>query len=515
MISTAIDDAGRRIAARTLPVLTPLRVGLGFLLVAILALPFADLTISGHDPWPVARAILTGFVTPDFSAIEGLGWSAAVTLAFAFCGLAAGCSAGFVMALFYRFGPVRWVAAFLRSIHELIWALLLMAVTGPTAATGVIAIGLAYSGIFAKVYAEILDEADPRPAEFLPPGVGAISRFFYARLAVALPAVRSYTLYRLECAMRSSAVLGFIGLPTLGFQLDTFFKQGSYSAAAAVLIIYFALIATIRIWVQRPLVPVYLIASVAVLMAYGGPPIAGSSLINFITQDIVPVPLRNGDFLTAATWERLWSWVAALTADQAVPGAWATLIVGQITLALTGLIALASFPLIVPRLAGKIGAVFGHIGLVVGRSTPEYMLAYLLLQIFGPSMLPALIALAIHNGAIIGHLMGRHAAETVRTLRINAPGGANLYLYELLPRLYGQFLALCLYRWEIILRESAILGSLGIATLGFYIDSATAEIRLDRAMFLICVTAAITLAVDALSRSLRRRLKLKSVAAMC
>ncbi|MFX6040821.1 ABC transporter permease, partial [Acinetobacter baumannii] len=77
--------------------------------------------------------------------------------------------------------------------------------------------------IFAKVYSEILEEADQRVAEVLPPATDRVSRFIYGRAAAAYPALASYTRYRLECAIRSSAVLGFVGLPTLGFQLDSFF----------------------------------------------------------------------------------------------------------------------------------------------------------------------------------------------------------------------------------------------------------------------------------------------------
>jgi phosphonate transport system permease protein len=51
------------------------------------------------------------------------------------------------------------------------------------------------------------------------------------------------------------------------------------------------------------------------------------------------------------------------------------------------------------------------------------------------------------------------------------------------------------YRWEVILRESAILGLLGAATLGFYIDSAFEEIRFDRAVLLIIVTALLNIGV--------------------
>ena len=133
---------------------------------------------------------------------------------------------------------------------------------------------------------------------------------------------------------------------------------------------------------------------------------------------------------------------------------------------------------------------------------------YLFLQVFGPSMLPAILALALHNGAIIAHLLGREGETLVPTLRRDAPRGLTLWGWELAPRLSGPFIALCLYRWEIILRETAVMGLLGIATLGFYIDSAMAELRLDRAMVLLVATGLLTAAVDRVSRSLRRRTNL-------
>ncbi len=124
-------------------------------------------------------------------------------------------------------------------------------------------------------------------------------------------------------------------------------------------------------------------------------------------------------------------------------------------------------------------------------------------------MLPAILALALHNAGIVAYLMGRHADAL--PYRADAPTGLNLYAYETVPRLYGQFLAYLLYRWELILRESAIFGILGVTTLGFYVDAAISELRLDVAVVLIAATAGVTVAVDALSRGLRRSLRIDTL----
>lgn len=122
-------------------------------------------------------------------------------------------------------------------------------------------------------------------------------------------------------------------------------------------------------------------------------------------------------------------------------------------------------------------------------------------------MLPAVVALALHNGAIIGHLVGRQT-ETMTHRPDAPPGRIDRYAYEVLPRVYGNFLAFLFYRWEVILRETAILGILGIHTLGFFVDSAFADLRLDKALILIAVTAALNLGVDAASRRIRAHLRL-------
>ena len=76
------------------------------------------------------------------------------------------------------------------------------------------------------------------------------------------------------------------------------------------------------------------------------------------------------------------------------------------------------------------------------------------------------------------------------------------------PRLFNQFLVFTFYRWEVIMRESALLGILGLHTLGFFIDSAFESFRLDVALMLIIASALLNICVDSAGRYLRQYLQL-------
>jgi phosphonate transport system permease protein len=479
-----------------------------FLLAAIVALPFADLTISAAHPGAEFTRLLAGLLSPAFSAIEP--WSVVWTVAFAVLGVATGASAGLILALFFdRFRLVRIAAASLRSVHELFWALFLMQITGLSAVTGILAIALPYTGVFAKVFAELFEEADRSAETVLPQRASAVSRFAFARFPVVAEQLKTYTLYRLECGMRSTLVLGFVGLPTIGFHLESYFKQAHYAEAAALLLCFYVLVGTRRLWARPWTVPILVVASLLVLPQATGNGSTWSNIARFFGHDIIPAPLRSGSLWQSETWAAFGAWAGRITAHQIAPGTLQTLVLAQIALVAAGALALLLYPMVSRRFLGPIGHYLGRALLVVTRSTPEYMLAYLLLQLMGPSMLPAIIALSLHNGAIIGYLLGRHADQL--QLRVDAPRGANLYFYQTTPSLYGQFLAYLLYRWELILRESAIFGILGVKTLGYYVDAAISELRLDTAALLLVGVAVLSMSVDALSRSLRRRLRIEAL----
>ncbi|TKB47364.1 ABC transporter permease [Ferrimonas sediminicola] len=471
-------------------------------LAALVCLPWADLEITQLSPGAELGRLLAGALSPDFFATEYLMEAIATTLAFALQGIALAAVTGLLLSLLYRYRPIRVMAALLRSVHELFWALLFLQLFGLSSLTGVLALWIPYTGIFTKVYGEILEEVDPAAELALPHdhSLGnAVSRLLYARLPLAWPHIRHYTKYRLECGLRSSVVLGFVGLPTLGYHLETAFRQGLYGEAAALLYLFYLIIATMKWWCRAALLPLYLAVALWYL-----PPLAqinGELILQFLTQDIVPAPLKSGG--------ELWPWFLRLWQGQILPGLTDTLLLSQMALLLTALLTLAWFPLRSHWFFSRPSRALGQLFLIITRSTPEFVLAFVGLLVFGPSLLPALLALGIHNGAIIGHLVGGFA-QGLRLRPDDTPAGysrAGLYFYQVLPRVYPQLITWLLYRWEIIQRETAILGVLGITTLGFYIDSAFEEFRFDRAMVLIGAAALLNVAVDAVARALRARLQ--------
>ena len=139
---------------------------------------------------------------------------------------------------------VRWVLIILRSIPELVWALVFVRVVGLGPTAGVLAIALTYVGMLGKVYAEILESADQHATRtLLRNGSSRLQAFCFALLPACASELTSYTIYRWECAVRSSVVLGFVGAGGLGQEMDNSMKMFAGAEVATMLLVFFALVA--------------------------------------------------------------------------------------------------------------------------------------------------------------------------------------------------------------------------------------------------------------------------------
>jgi phosphonate transport system permease protein len=476
------------------------KVTLILLCVTMACFYWADTEIIALEPWSELQRIGLGFLSPDFLATEYLLEAVWQTISFALLGVAAGLLFGAPVALFYNKPVVAAACAFIRSIHELFWALLFLQVFGLSPLTGVLAIALPYGATFARVFSDILQQAPVYTLQNLPANTDKVSRYIYGRFAHVMNEIKAYVRYRFECALRSSAILGFVGMPTLGFYLETAFRQGHYHQGAALLILFIIMIGTIPFWCRAKLLPLYFIAAIWLL-----PEITtiDSSLVwRFLSDDILPPMFQSHsmELLFNDKWQLFAQWFYNIVTEQAIPGIVATVLLAVAALGFSYLLALLMTTFSFKPLTGTFIARISNFILLILRSVPEYIFAYIFMLLLGPSMLPAIIALAIHNGALVAYLTGRQSATTSFSRHFN--GKIDGYAYDILPRIYPNMMALLFYRFEVILRETAILGMLGVATLGFYIDSNFSEIRFNGALVLIGATALLNILIDIASRRL-------------
>lgn len=111
----------------------------------------------------------------------------------------------------------RLVLAVFRTIPEVAWALIFVFVVGLGPFPGVLALGVHTGGVLGKLFAEVLEDVEPRPLEALQStGARRLGILLYGILPQALPQFASYALYRWEVNIRAAAVMGFVGAGGLG-----------------------------------------------------------------------------------------------------------------------------------------------------------------------------------------------------------------------------------------------------------------------------------------------------------
>jgi phosphonate transport system permease protein len=140
-------------------------------------------------------------------------------------------------------GAARWMLNLLRSIPELVWAVLLLIAAGLGPFSGTLALALHTTGVLGRLYAQSIENAPAGPADALRVrGIGGGRVFFYATLPQIAPQVVAYALYRWENNIRAAAVLGVVGAGGLGQMLSVHLSLFQTREAGTVLIAMIVLV---------------------------------------------------------------------------------------------------------------------------------------------------------------------------------------------------------------------------------------------------------------------------------
>ena len=475
------------------------------------------------DNLHVIGGFLAAFLPPETSAeFGGYLWQATLeTLAIATIGMLM----AFVLAVPLSYlatsavrekatqNPLaRGILTILRGIPELVWALVFVRVFGLGPTAGVLAMGLTYGGMLAKVYAEILESEDSAAARaLLRTGSPRAVALLYGLLPLASKELVSYTIYRWECAIRASVVMGFVGAGGLGQLMDQAMKMLNGGEACSILLVFLLLVLgadALSGWLRRCL---------DVLPAACRSPLGWRSTV-------VLLALVAG---IAASWQLLeMNWLILFTADAAsamsdfVQGffppdlsaiwLWTVLVgIGE-TLAIsvvgTLLAALAGLLLALPRWRAP-----WNVALNVLRSVPELVWATITALAVGLGPFAGALALALHTAGVLGRLYAEALENTppapARALRMAGSNRIIAFLYGTLPGAAPQLVAYTLYRWEMNIRMAAILGFVGAGGLGQLLYFKLSLFHYAEASTVIIAMLLLSIGVDQFSAWLRRAMR--------
>lgn len=143
----------------------------------------------------------------------------------------------------------RFLLGAMRAVHELIWAWFFVAAVGLSPAAAIFALAIPYAGILGRIYADFLNDVPTEPLRALrASGASEIKVLLYGRLPMALPDMLSYTFYRFECAIRSAAIMGFVGVGGLGMQIQLSLSDLYFNEVWTLLYALVGLVLLVDLW---------------------------------------------------------------------------------------------------------------------------------------------------------------------------------------------------------------------------------------------------------------------------
>jgi phosphonate transport system permease protein len=437
---------------------------------------------------------------------------------------------------------LRGILVAARSIHELVWALLLVSVLGLDPLVGVLAIAIPFGAQTAKVFGETLDNVPAGPLRALRNfGARPVPAVAYALLPGATPLLLSYSFYRFECAIRSAVLLGVVGVGGLGQELVVSLQSRNWDEVWTLVYAVLLLSAVVDLWSTKLRSDMATVNCTEISVGEQGLPQsrtgqrsqwAGWSAIAGVVG-VVLAWWASGVSLSGLTSERTlaltttllddlwppelplrgWSVLIGSVADTLAMAVLAMTVAVLLTL-LLGPWATKSRPVphqvVSPgrRAFGWATWLVARLILLFLRSVPPTVWAIVALLALFPGILPGALALGLYTGGILGRLV----AESWESIDIRArdallhsgvrPSLASVA--AVVPPSSHHLLTYTLYRFEICVRDTAVVGVVGAAGLGRLLAENLAAFRFPVVTTVLIASFAVSVGAELLGRWLRR-----------
>ena len=396
----------------------------------------------------------------------------------------------------------RVVLAVPRGVHEILWALLIIQILGFDPLVAVLAIAIPSGAVMAKVFAEAIDSADPGPYHALrASGAPRLAALTYGVLPTMRGELVSYGFYRFECAIRSAAVLGVIGAGGLGFQLDLSFETLRYHEIWTLIAALMLLSGLADFWSTSVRARAGGVGRWSVGAALALVPLA------WWWVDVDPRTLWSGRSRSLAL-----DVGADLVPPRLGPGGWGELgaaALDTVAMSILALVIAVGGGLVLASMgpAGGLWAVLSRAVLLLFRAVPAPVWAFLFVLILFPGTWPGAVALGVYNLGVLGRLFAEAIEERDRAparavARLGA-GRLATFAYAVAPTAGPRLAALALYRWEVMLRETVVVGVVGAGGLGQLISEHLAARDLAAVVGAVIVLVILATIIDIISARVR------------
>ena len=375
---------------------------------------------------------------------------------------------------FYRI--IRFFLTIIRSIHEVVWGILLMQIYGINFSIGIIAICIPYIAVNSKVFAEQLETIDYKSFE----SINQINAPKFSSLLTLIwnPIIntfKNFGLYRLECSIRSTVILGLFGIGGIGTSIFLSFQTLNFR----------------ELWTYLWSLAILIILSGLIFKKIKFKTTNKSLSISFVAVFLITILFKSSSDLGLFDFLKL--------------------ILETIILSLlsTG-IAISLPPLVIGIFNNNTSKIFIKIFAFLLRLIPTPVILLTLLTFNNPSVSLAALTLGLHNAGITSKLLFTNLDSqdkrnyiAMKSLGISKKTS---WLLGLFSQQAKSYLAYCAYRSDIIIRETAIVGIIGSVGLGWQLQESLSSFAWQEVTIVLIAYSSIAIVGELINGKIKNSL---------
>ncbi|MCS5480160.1 phosphonate ABC transporter, permease protein PhnE [Corynebacterium sp. YIM 101645] len=442
-------------------------------------------------------------------------------------------------------GTARALIVLARAIPDLVLAIIFLRMFGLGPTAGILAMGVHSVGMVAKLYADAIEELDDGPRQSIESaGTTRRQQIASAIPQVLMPQVIATALHRFDINLRTSVLLGYVGVGGIGLAISESLRVLDYQRGMALALIVLLLCIVIELisggiraaimrrsggavvggtWVDRVLNRGRVTGAGDVTLT---PPWTTERLRRFGAYALVIILTVVSFARVDLSWSALWTGLLdlpqtlALFFPPSTGGAFSTLIEQllvtiQIALAATLLGAVLALPIGILAARNVVANKFVHgffrMVIVVIRGIPELILAIIFVVISGLGGIAGTLALAVGAMGLLSKLIADSLEETDTevqdALRTAGASEAQIFFSATLRQAAPAFVAHTMYLLDTNIRSATLLGVVGAGGVGFLLLNASRVNQFEVVTMILILMVAVVLIVEALSMWLRRTVR--------